>query len=121
MNIHTKFTIGTIDSILKHIGNDTCRFFSHSSFRLLPAEDKFNKYAGLEIHLGNGYSLVITSSTWQDNEHSVIGFDDEESVFRRLYLKNLGGDMFECDRENLCFFIDGVIAKLAEIDELIVY
>lgn len=121
MNIHTKFSIGTIDSILKHIGNDACRFFGHSSFRLLPPEDKTSKYSGLEIHLGNGYSLVIQSSLGKDTGHSVIGFDEEESVFRRLYLKNLGGDMFECDRENLCFFIDGVIAKLAEIDELIVY
>ena len=121
MNIHNKFSIGTIHSLLQRIGKDSCRFFEHATYRVIPAEEK-NKHPSLEIVLSNGFSLYINVTAVNNGgKQPEIYFGHENSLFQRLPVKSIGGDLYECSSENLCFFIDGIMGKLAEIEQLVIF
>ena len=117
MSLEATLMIDTHHSILKRIGEDTCQFFEQAHFHF-SASPQYPELFDLDIIRADGSCLSLTS--WFDEKcmRLTIGFGEEESMFQRLQLKPNGDGLYEYQRENLCFFIDGIIARISEIESI---
>ncbi|MGO1298946.1 MAG: hypothetical protein ACTMIA_16890, partial [Vibrio sp.] len=93
------------------------RFFEQADFHF-SASPQYPELFDLDIIRADGSCLCLT--TWVDEASSslMVGFGEEESIFQRLALKPMGQGLYEYQRKNLCFFIDGIIACIAEIESI---
>lgn len=117
MTLDTPLLTDTHHTILKKIGEDTCKFFDQATFHF-SASTQYPALFDLDIIPANGSCISLTSWCDEDSATIVIGFGDENSVFQRLRLTPVSHELYEYQRDNLCFFIDGVIARMIETESM---